>query len=107
MAKSKADAPKSIMEDNDTAKNKEKTAKVKSTIPEKTITAYDFMLKEDHDEDFTEAPQVQKHPDPPILTSVESKEDDDEIILSKIKSQTVLQSAQQFEKYRKSLQDEH
>ena len=64
------------------------------------------MLKEDHDEDFTEAPQVQKHPDPPILASVESKEDDDEIILSKIKSQTVLQSAQQFEKYRKSLQDE-
>ena len=59
MAKSKADASNIVPITNVTAKNQEKTAKVKNTIPEKTITAYDFMLKEDHDEDFTEAPQVQ------------------------------------------------
>ena len=51
------------------------------------------MIKEDNEDDLNQTPSVQKRLDPPIVSAGKDQEDDDDEILSKIKSQTVLESA--------------
>ena len=61
------------------------------------------MIKEDNEDDLNQTPSVQKRLDPPIVTAGKGQGDDDDEILSKIKSQTVLESAQSIDKYLNSL----
>ena len=61
------------------------------------------MIKEDNEDDLNQTPSAQKRLDPPIVTAGKGQGDDDDEILSKIKSQTVLESAQSIDKYLNSL----
>ncbi len=95
------------MKTNDTAKNTEKTAKTKITIPDKVITAYDFMVNEDEAQDLNHVSPNQKNPSSPRVETIDepvaSRSKQEVIRLSNVKSQSALQSAQSVENYRKSL----